>query len=272
MTSSLPSLPEPSTPAGRAGLAALIADPARALIALDFDGTLAPIAERPEQVEVVPAAIAALRALSAVVSVCAIVSGRAALDVVRLVGDAGGLVVLGHYGLERWSAGEVTSPPPVPGVQVARDELPTLLADAPSGVYVEDKMHSLVLHTRPADDPAAALAALAPVLRALAARCGLEAVDGRYVLELRPPGVDKGVALRDLGAGRSAVLYAGDDLADLAAFAAVGDLRASGVPGVTVASSGDVEAPPELAARADLVVDGPHGVASLLAALATVLR
>ncbi len=52
------------------------------------------------------------------------------------------------------------------------------------------------------------------------------------VLELRPPGMDKGVALtayvRETGAG--AVLYAGDDLGDLPAFAAVEKLRSDGTP------------------------------------------
>lgn len=91
------------------------------------------------------------------------------------------------------------------------------------------------------------------------------------VLELRPPGMDKGVALlehvRETGAG--AVLYAGDDLGDLPAFAAVEKLRADGVPGLLVCSgSAEVGA---LAERADLVVDGPAGVVELLRALAAQL-
>jgi trehalose 6-phosphate phosphatase len=58
----------------------------------------------------------------------------------------------------------------------------------------------------------------------------------------------------------------GDDLGDLAAFAAVEQLRAEGVPGLLVCSgSTEVTA---LAERADLVVDGPEGVAALLSALA----
>lgn len=88
------------------------------------------------------------------------------------------------------------------------------------------------------------------------------------VLELRPPGVDKGVALtaylRETGAG--SVLYAGDDLGDLPAYDAVDELRAHGVPGLLVCSGGDEV--PELAARADLVVPGPGAVTGLLAALA----
>ena len=39
--------PEGATPEGAAGLAAIVADPRHALIALDFDGTLAPIVTEP---------------------------------------------------------------------------------------------------------------------------------------------------------------------------------------------------------------------------------
>ncbi|HEY0937253.1 MAG TPA: trehalose-phosphatase, partial [Trebonia sp.] len=91
---------------------------------------------------------------------------------------------------------------------------------------------------------------------------------GRMVLELRPPGMDKGAALRKLAAERGArsVLYCGDDLGDLAAFAALRELRASGIPGCAVASQSAES--PRVAEAADLVVDGPPGVVRLLAALA----
>jgi trehalose 6-phosphate phosphatase len=93
---------------------------------------------------------------------------------------------------------------------------------------------------------------------------------GRLVLELRPPGIDKGVALRalvdELGTSPSAVLFLGDDLGDLPAFAAVRDLRGHGVQAWAVASA-SAEAP-EVGAAADLVVDGPAGVVALLRALA----
>ncbi|WP_416976060.1 trehalose-phosphatase, partial [Streptomyces sp. 4F14] len=91
---------------------------------------------------------------------------------------------------------------------------------------------------------------------------------GRMVLELRPPGMDKGVALsryvRELGA--ESVLYAGDDLGDLPAFAAVEALRSDGVPGLLVCSGS--EEVTELSQRADVVVDGPEGVVRLLRAIA----
>jgi trehalose 6-phosphate phosphatase len=84
--------------------------------------------------------------------------------------------------------------------------------------------------------------------------------------------MDKGAALsayvREVGA--TSVLYAGDDLGDLPAFAAVDELRKDGVPGLLVCSgSSEVT---ELAERADVVVDGPEGVVGLLSGLARAMR
>jgi len=92
------------------------------------------------------------------------------------------------------------------------------------------------------------------------------------VIELRPPGVDKGSALTGLAGERAArsVLFCGDDLGDLPAFAAVRALRADGVPGCAVASASAES--PQVAAAADLVVAGPEGVVELLTALAGQLR
>ncbi|MGC5412209.1 trehalose-phosphatase, partial [Streptomyces sp. DT225] len=129
--------------------------------------------------------------------------------------------------------------------------------------WTEDKGRALAVHTRRAADPQAAFDALRGPLGELAALHGLIVEPGRLVLELRPPGMDKGVALteyvREIGA--TSVLYAGDDLGDLAAFAAVEKLRtdeADPVPGLLVCS-GSAEVP-ELADRADLALPGPAAV------------
>ncbi len=89
------------------------------------------------------------------------------------------------------------------------------------------------MHTRRAADPQAALDALRGPLTALAARTGLVVEPGRLVIELRPPGTDKGTALKDLVTERAAesVMFCGDDLGDLPAFGAVRALRAAGIPG-----------------------------------------
>ncbi|MFI2642704.1 trehalose-phosphatase [Streptomyces sp. NPDC018610] len=276
-TNPAPSLPTPSTRAGRDGLAAVLARPERAVIALDFDGTLAPIVSDPDQARAHPEAVPALAALAPKVAAVAVVTGRPAGVAVRHGGFAGvpgleHLVVLGHYGAERWDAatGTVTAPAPHPGVAAVRAELPGFLdrIGAWQGTWIEEKGRSLAVHTRRAEDPQAAFDLLREPLTGLAARHGLIVEPGRMVLELRPPGMDKGVALadyvRDLGA--ACVLYAGDDLGDLPAFAAVEELRTDGVPGLLVCS-GSAEVT-ELSKRADLVVDGPAGVVELLRDLA----
>jgi trehalose 6-phosphate phosphatase len=273
-------LPAPVTQAGRDGLDAMLARPAKAVIGLDFDGTLAPIVPDPEQARAHPDAVAALAALAPKVAAVAVVTGRPAGVAVRHGGFAGvpgleHLVVLGHYGAERWDAvsGTVSAPAPHPGVAAVRAELPGFLdrIGAWQGTWIEEKGRAVAVHTRRAADPQAAFEALRAPLTDLATRHGLIVEPGRMVLELRPPGMDKGVALleyvREIGA--ESVLYAGDDLGDLPAFAAVDKLRSDGVPGLLVCSGSSEVA--ELAERADLVVDGPAGVVDLLSAIAAQL-
>jgi trehalose 6-phosphate phosphatase len=256
-------------------VAALLADPGAALIALDFDGTLAPIVERPEDARLASGALAVLVALASSIGQLALISGRPADEVVQVGGLAGipGLRVLGHYGLQSWNDGRLTTPPPDAGVSVARERLPALLVDAPDGVYVEDKQHSVAVHTRPAASPQQALDDLEPVLRDLAVSTGLEAVLGKFAIELRPPGVDKGAALRDLVAeiGATTVIYVGDDVGDLPAFRTVTSLRESGaINGMAVIAVGD-ETPADLRAAADLELPGPEAVVAWLGGLAAVL-
>lgn len=268
-------LPRPGTAAGQAGLDALLASPAHALVAMDFDGTLSPIVDDPGEARAHPGAVPAMTALAKAVGTVAVITGRSPAAVVRLGGleSVPGLIVLGHYGWQRWQDGQLSAPAAPPAVQAARAALPDLLreAGAADGTWIEDKTHALAVHTRRAADPEAALRGLAGPLGELAARLGLAAEPGRFVIELRPPGVDKGAALTGLVQERAAgsVLFCGDDLGDLPAFAAVRALRADGIPGCAVASASPES--PRVAAAADLVVDGPEGVVALLAALAAAL-
>jgi trehalose 6-phosphate phosphatase len=265
-------LPVPRTAEGQAGLAALLADPRRALIASDFDGTLAPIVADPRAARADPGAVPVLARLAQGVGTLAVITGRPAAEAVAYGGlDAvPGLIVLGHYGWQRWQDGQLTAPDPPPAVQAARAALPGVLsqAGAPDGTWVEDKVHALAVHTRRTADPEAALSAVRGPLTDLATRLGLAAEPGRMVIELRVPGVDKGTALIGLTRERAAdsVLYCGDDLGDLPAFAAVRALRADGVRGCAVAGASAES--PQVSAAADLVVDGPGGVVALLAAIA----
>lgn len=267
----------PRTPAGRAALRVLRDRPDGALVALDFDGTLAPIVDDPTRARPVPEAPATLARLADRVGTLAVITGRPAETGVAYAGiDAlagrRNVVLLGHYGAERWEAATdayVSAPAP-PGLAVVRDELPGIVAQlAPAGATVEDKETSLAVHVRNCADPEAALARLVAPVRGLAERAGLIVQPGRMVLEIRDGSRDKGSALRDLVAerGAGAVLFAGDDLGDLAAYAVVEELREAGTPGLTVASTGP-EPVPEVTGRADLVLAGPTDVVAFLATLA----
>ncbi|TCM46763.1 trehalose-phosphatase [Kribbella sp. VKM Ac-2568] len=269
------STPVLATAAGREGWEAIVADPAGAVIASDFDGTLSPLVEDPAMSRAADGALDALARLARSVGQVAIVTGRPALVATELSGvtghpGLGRLVVLGHYGLERWEAstGAVTSDPVPPGVAVARDRLPGLLQEAGlPDAFVEDKGSSLAVHTRRLPEPLPAWEALRTPLTELAESTDLRLEPGNLVLELRPPGIDKGVAMRRLVESTDArsVLYAGDDLGDLAAFRALDDLRGEGLHAVLVAARSGGSS--DLADAADIVVDDPAGVVTVLTAL-----
>lgn len=272
-------LPAARTAVGRLGLERLVAEPLRAVLAVDYDGTLAPIVADPVLAYPQPGAVQALRALGDRLGVLAVLTGRPPDAVLQLTGLAGdpppGLLVLGHYGAQLWDAASGRSSIPASALPAAtRAGVDALLRAASprcAGTVVEDKVHALAIHTRAALDPAGALQELRAPLTGLAGALGVVLEPGRFVLELRPPGGDKGTALAALvrERGAAAVVFLGDDLGDLAAFDAVEALRAEGVAGATVCSaSAEVGV---LAERADVVVDGPAGVVRLLQALGRVM-
>lgn len=269
-----PTPPVPDDPAARAGLDAIVTAPGSALIAADFDGTLAPLVPDPADSRLAAGGLDALRSLASVVCRVVIITGRAAATVVELgdLDQVPNLVVYGQYGAERWHDGDVRSVDHPPGIDKVRARLPALVASADPGVWIEDKGLSLVLHTRRTPDPDGQARTLLDPVRDLAEAHGLRATLGRYVVEVRLPGHDKGAALRravdEYRPG--AVLFAGDDLGDLPAFDTVRDLRAAGTPGLSVCGA-STEAP-EIADHADLAVDGPEGVVRLFAALAVSVR
>ena len=240
----------------------------RLLVAVDFDGTLAPLVDDPAASRPVDGAVEALTALGRKGARVAVVTGRDALTAVRLGGfeAVGGLVVEGLYGAESWRDGSLTTPDASPAIDEVRAALPAALAGADPAVWIEDKRLSLVVHARTAADPAGALAALTPAVTSLAAGAGLDVHPGRDVLEIRLPGLDKAGALRRLARPGDVTLYLGDDLGDIPAFTEIARLRAEGerAYGVAVLSSG-VAAVAEVA---DVAVDGPAEVVRLLKAIA----
>jgi trehalose 6-phosphate phosphatase len=269
------STPVIQTDAGRDGWEAIVSDPDSAVVSSDFDGVLSPLVEDPARARPVEGALDALARLARSVGQVAIVTGRPALVATELAGvtahsGLGRLVVLGHYGLERWDAstGKVTSDPVPDGVQAARERLPGLLRELGlPDAFVEDKESSLAVHTRRLPDPVGSLERLRAPLTRLAQETALRLEPGNLVLELRPPGVDKGVAIRRLleSTGAASILYAGDDLGDLAAFRAVEEQRKAGVRAVLVATRSSNAT--ELTDAADIVVDDPAGVVTVLTAL-----
>ena len=262
----------PVTPAGQAGLTALISDPRHALLAFDFDGVLAPIVADPDQAQPLPGIFGALAGLGQRVGSVTIITGRPVTFVTGRTGfadlaDVRGFAIYGQYGLERWRDGTTQRSRPAGGdIGAVRAELADLVrqSNVAADSWIEDKGTAVAVHTRRAADPTAALAALAEPVRALAARHHLHVEPGKLVLEIRPPGINKGDVLREIAGrkGTGSLLYAGDDLGDLSAFAVVDEFRADGLPGIKVCSA-SAEAP-QVAAAADLVVDGPAGISDLL--------
>lgn len=265
----------PVTDAGRAGLAALLAAPASALVAFDYDGTLSPIVADPADARPAAGVVEALVQLGTRIGTLAVITGRPARQAVDLAaldspGAPGRLVVLGHYGVERWDAetGVLTTATPPAGLALVRRQLGSLLAQVGvDDAVVEDKGLAVAVHVRRCAAPEAAYRALLGPLIALAARAGLAAEPGRHVIELRSVGMDKGRALSALlqEVDAKTVMFTGDDLGDLAAFDAIDAWRSRGRPGLLVCSGSDEVT--ALAERADLVVEGPSGVHELIVSL-----
>ena len=229
----------------------------RAGVFLDLDGTLAPIVERPELARILPEVLPVLARLVGRLEVVAVISGRPSPQVRELV-DLDDVVVVGTHGLE--------DEPPMAAEIFAETEA----AAAAVGAWVEPKGAAAAVHFRGLEDPEAAEAASVGPLAAIAAAHGLEIVPGKRILELTPAGRPrKGGALERIARerGLQGLLFAGDDVGDLDAFAALGRLRASGVWTCGVVARGK-ETPPEVEAAADVVVDGPPGIAALLGSIA----
>jgi trehalose 6-phosphate phosphatase len=254
-------------------LAPFLEAPEKAGVLTDFDGTLAPIVDDPRAAHPIAGAVRVLHRLAHHYRRVAVISGRPARFLVKqlhlehdelLEGEAAGegLIVSGLYGLEAASGNVVTTHPDCekwqPMVQRMADEADEQLPDR---IFVERKGLTVTLHFRTAPD-------LGPLAeswaRAAAERSGLAVHPARMSYELVPPiPVDKGRVVRELATGLQAVCFFGDDLGDLPAFAALDELRADGITTLKVVARSP-EAPAELFAAADVVVDGPQGALAVL--------
>ena len=132
--------------------AGLACDLASVLVALDFDGTLAPITPHPEDARPLAGVHQVLRDVRATGAALAVVTGRSVSSLLRVSGFGAipGIVVYGTHGAERWQAGSLRTAAAPPGLEELRETLPGLVAGIvrDPDVWVEDKRLSLVVHAR----------------------------------------------------------------------------------------------------------------------------
>ncbi len=264
-------IPLPQTAPPERLLAPLRESPQRTAVLCDVDGTLAPIAARPDEAAVPDAARAVLEMLARRYALVGCVSGRRAAEARAMVG-LDSLTYIGNHGLERLAPGANEAEMDLamrPLAERVRDFAAAhLTAELEElGVALEDKDAIWSFHYRRARDEAAARGALEQVASAALAQ-GLFPHWGRMVLEIRPTdAVDKGTAIAALLRDRALTFafYGGDDTTDLDAFRKLRSL--SDVEAVCVGVASD-EGPSAIVAEADLVVDGPEGFRELLEILA----
>lgn len=255
-------------------LAPLRADPKRAAVLLDIDGTLAPIVRHAADAHVPESTRTPLIAVSRRYGLVACVSGRRASDARRIV-SIGSIAYLGSHGSELLAPGGVE---PVLDEQLSTwtERVAEFARESETEalrrlrIRIENKGAIFAYHWRGAPDEQAAGEALRSVADA-AERDGLRTHWGRKVLEVRPPvQVDKGAGIARLLADSdvATALYAGDDLTDLDAFRSLRTMVDDGrlTAAVLVGVRSD-EGPEEIQLEADIVVEGPEGVRGLLAAL-----
>lgn len=234
------------------------------LVALDFDGTVSLLSDDPMSVRMAPSSAAAVAALAAAPeTTVAFVSGRS-LDDLRVIAehtDDAPYLLAGSHGAEFWFPdGRAAGLPAHPADEALRDDLRAvaerLIAGVP-GAWVEPKALGFGIHTRLAD-AAGAAHAQREVDALMAARAAhWRRRVGRDIVEysFRDEGKDTAVAALREATGATAVLFAGDDVTDEDALAALGDADL----GIRVGDG---------PTAADLRVSGIGELAELLARLA----
>jgi trehalose 6-phosphate phosphatase len=255
----------------------LRSDPARAAVLLDIDGTLAPIVRHAADAHVPEATRSLLIEIAKRYGVVGCVSGRRATTARQIV-SIGTIAYVGNHGGELLRPGSTRAevdPELAAWTERVRQFAARVYTAEHQRIRVrsEDKDAIAAFHWRGAPDEAAAAAAVGEIAR-LALQEGLAVHWGRKVLEVRPPvALDKGLGIATLlrsppAQSVAAALYVGDDTTDLDAFRGLRSLVSEGAltTAICAAVSSD-EAPPELAAEADLLLDGTGGVRGLLEAL-----
>lgn len=237
---------------------------------LDFDGTLAPIVERPEDAAIADGMRPAISRLTARCPV-AVVSGRDLSDVRERVGLEE-IAYAGSHGFDICTAsGESLNPTRADELVPRLDELEEQLREPLEGIdgaQIERKRYSLAIHyRRVADDQVDGLQER--VEQAAGAYDELRLTHGKKVLDVQPDlDWDKGRAVDtlldalEIDPDQVVPLYLGDDVTDEDAFEALSGR------GVSVI----VRQQRDRATAADYELESPDQVRELLDALADALE
>jgi trehalose-phosphatase len=206
-------------------------DRGRVLIAVDFDGTIAPLVDHPDLAVPDHDAIVFLRLLAeGARTEIAVVSGRSLADLRARLGDVPGATLVGEHGNDTGEEVEI-------GDTLADARAFVEVLRGGREIVVEQKAHSVAFHTRTLDAESKAHAVT--MLRAWAAEHpDVTVLEGKEVIELSVADRTKGDAVLALASGCDVVIYIGDDTTDETVFVA---LRADDVgvkvgPGPTAAS------------------------------------
>ena len=186
----------------------------RVLVGIDFDGTLAPIVDHPDDAVPDQRAIELLKGLATRPDLdVAVVSGRALDDLRLRLGDVPGATLIGEHGND---IGESSSEDPLIAEAAAMiDEIADRL-----GAIVERKQRSVTFHYR--NLPEEVTERSLRRIRDWAQRHGrVRVLEGKQVIELSTATRNKGHAIRDL-AGPAGVIYIGDDTTDETVFETLG--------------------------------------------------
>lgn len=240
----------------------------RILLLLDFDGTLAPIVDRPELATLPQETQDALNKLNSrpptgPALLVGIISARGLEDVSAMVG-VDGLIYAGNHGLEIRGPGLNFLHPDAPGMKEALDRAHGLLAEelaAHPGAFAEHKGLSLTAHYRLVADAQveAVKDKVEKATRPFVESGDLVISPGKMALEIRPNiSWHKGSAIVAIQAALpdtlspegDLVLYFGDDFPDEAAFATAQEKGGMGIfvgpPGQVTCAQYRVDSPQEV--------------------------
>ncbi|GAA3210812.1 trehalose-phosphatase [Microbacterium terregens] len=235
----------------------------RLLVALDFDGTLAPLEDEPMNARALPEAAAAVAALAATPdTLVAFVSGRSLHDLREIAehADESPVHLAGSHGAEFWIPGEgPVATEDDDEADALRDELRDAMAAELAdldGVWVEPKTFGFGIHTRMASPEDAQYSRDAADRLVEKRAPHWRRRTGHNIVEysFRHEGKDSAIATLRRRLGATAVLFAGDDVTDEDALASLGaDDLGIRVGGGETAATVRVAGIPELAAALQLL-------------------